>query len=378
MKYKFLITGALVLAELALCGGMVLSVTNIGAMVSMPSSIFTNRWMWFSNPNYSATSEEEKRFTVNTPAKLQMNSGVGKIDVVGGSGKEIVVSARKKAYGATQADADAALAAMKVTMTQDGDTVTVDVTPQNTVNRAQFSDNVQFTVTVPEETAVNVVSTFGDIKLAKTKGNVDLKTSAGEVRVSDVQGNVTIQSDFGEIRLENITTETLSAKSNAGSIRLTQVTAKDAVTVRTDFGNMVLERVTAKSYDLKTNAGKIEMTGAQGAVKVQNDFGSIVINDGDKVQLDLKSNNGAIRYAGSLGDGPHNVRTDFGSITLILPKDSALNASLKTDFGSIKSDLPISLSGTQSRTSWEGTTNGGGASLTAKTNNGSIAIEILK
>ena len=33
MRYRFLIAGGLVLAMIALCGGMVLSLTNIGAMI---------------------------------------------------------------------------------------------------------------------------------------------------------------------------------------------------------------------------------------------------------------------------------------------------------------------------------------------------------
>ena len=37
------------------------------------------------------------------------------------------------------------------------------------------------------------------------------------------------------------------------------------------------------------------------------------------------------------------VNSDFGGIDLTLPTDSKLNVDLKTDFGNIKSDLPITI-----------------------------------
>jgi DUF4097 and DUF4098 domain-containing protein YvlB len=348
---------------------MVLSLTNIGAMVSRPN-FGGAQWSWFNTNRYVAEATDEKRFAVNAPAKLNVENAAGKVTVTGGSGKEIVIMIRKKGFGSTQADADSALAALKVDTTQNGDAVTVKVSPQNPTHQ------VDFTITVPEETAVTASNLFGDATLSNVKGDIDLKTNAGSLRLSDAQGKIKLQSDFGEIRLEQVTADTLEIESNAGAIKLKQVTVKETVTAKTEFGNVTLDQVIAKSYDLKTNAGKIEVSGAGGSLKAAADFGSIEVTGGEKVELDLKSNSGSIRYSGSLGEGPHSVRTDFGSITLTLPKDSALNLSLKTDFGSIKSDLP--LSGSQSRTSWVGTTNGGGASLTAKTNNGSVAIEILK
>lgn len=371
MRYRFLIAGGLVLAMIALCGGMVLSLTNIGAMIPRPD-IGNTRWAWFNTNRYSAEATDEKRFAVNAPAKLNVENAAGKVTVTGGSGKEIVIAIRKKGFGSTQADADSALAALKIDMTQNGDAVTVKVIPQNPANQ------VDFTITVPEETAITTSNLFGDTTLSNIKGDIDLKTNAGSVRVSDVQGKIKLQSDFGEIRLERVTADALDIGSNAGSIKLKQVTVKETVTVKTDFGNVNLDQAIAKSYDLKTNAGKIEVNGASGWLKAATEFGGIEVTGGEKIQLDLKSNSGSIRYSGSLGEGPHTVRTDFGSITLILPKDSALNVDLKTDLGSIKSDLPLTTSGSQSRTHWFGTINGGGAGLNAKTNNGSVAIEILK
>ncbi|MBM2850148.1 MAG: hypothetical protein HW418_3090, partial [Anaerolineales bacterium] len=81
-------------------------------------------WRVFSADTVSAESDEEQRFTVNRPAVLSVENSAGEITVTGGEGDEIVVAAHKTAWGATQTEAEAALAALKVTITQNGNAVT--------------------------------------------------------------------------------------------------------------------------------------------------------------------------------------------------------------------------------------------------------------
>ena len=120
------------------------------------------------------------------------------------------------------------------------------------------------------------------------------------------------------------------------------------------------------------------MTGANGNLKAHTDFGGIRIEQADSVTLDLKTNSGSVEFSGSLGAGPHLIRSDFGEIDLTLPADSELNVDLSTDFGSIRSDLPITvtLTGTSNSTGDQivGSINGGGDQFTAQTSSGSVTI----
>jgi DUF4097 and DUF4098 domain-containing protein YvlB len=150
------------------------------------------------------------------------------------------------------------------------------------------------------------------------------------------------------------------------------------VIAKSDFGEVTLSKVEAGSYDLDTSSGEITLEGASGAVKAHTDFGNIEVTEAEAVTLDLNTDSGAITFAGSLGDGPHILKTDFGSVNLSLPEETALDFDLSTDFGKIKSDFPITIQGEQEQTHWQGTINGGGESLTAETSSGDISIEILK
>ncbi|HSK65414.1 MAG TPA: hypothetical protein VK888_00685, partial [Anaerolineales bacterium] len=69
---------------------------------------------------------------------------------------------------------------------------------------------------------------------------------------------------------------------------------------------------------------------------------------------------------------------DFGAINLTLPADSKLDVDLSTGFGTIKSDLPITVTLTETSESSgdeiNGSINGGGDLLTVETSNGGVTL----
>jgi DUF4097 and DUF4098 domain-containing protein YvlB len=127
-----------------------------------------------------------------------------------------------------------------------------------------------------------------------------------------------------------------------------------------------------------TNSGSITVAGAEGKLRAQTDFGGIRITNAQSVTLDVRTKSGGVEFSGSLGAGPHMVSSDFGEIDLTLPADSELDVDLSTDFGSIKSDLPITvtLNGTSNSDGDQivGSINGGGDQFTAQTNSGGVTI----
>jgi DUF4097 and DUF4098 domain-containing protein YvlB len=121
----------------------------------------------------------------------------------------------------------------------------------------------------------------------------------------------------------------------------------------------------------------ITVDGANGKVKAHSGFGSVSVKNADSATLDLDTQSGSVDFEGSLGDGPHIVHSEFGNISIIIPTDSALNVDLTTDFGSIKSDIPITvvLSGDVEKSHQAGTMNDGGPQLTVETQSGNISIQ---
>jgi DUF4097 and DUF4098 domain-containing protein YvlB len=94
------------------------------------------------------------------------------------------------------------------------------------------------------------------------------------------------------------------------------------------------------------------------------------------VTLLLNTKRGSISFAGSLGEDPHTLHSDFGDIEINIPADSALDVDFQTDFGRIRSDIPVTvtLNGEVEDGHLAGTINGGGSQLNASTKSGNISI----
>ena len=228
---------------------------------------------------------------------------------------------------------------------------------------------------------IELHSDFGAVTLKNAGGsNITLDSNSGTITLREVRvtGDITTKTDFGNTSFENGSTNSLSIETNSGAVILKKVTVNKEIKVRDDFGEIGLGQAYAASYDLHTKSGSITIDGAKGKLKAYTDFGGIKIENAQAVTLDVKTNSGTVEFSGSLGVGPHMVNSDFGEIVLSLPAESKLDVDLKTDFGSIDSDLPITVvtNGSSNSNSDQivGSINGGGDQLTVETKSGGVSI----
>lgn len=432
MRNKWLIAIPIILLLIGLCGAIVF--TAFFAFREMHSIYFN--FPITQRLDYEAKEQETQQFEVGGPANLIVDNPFGQVRVERGTEPVIHVLAEKTARGSSQAAADDALASLQVIMEQTGDSVRVRVKIEPVTNRSNMIGQVAFTITVPEETSVDLDTNTGDIILTGIEGKADLSSRFGIVEISDIQGgpltvstgngriqarniqagsrDITLESDFGEVNLENSTGGQVLLKTRNGPVRLSQVDAArivdlrsdfgwieynsgsaaavnlktsngeitvtnvqagDSLTAASDFGAIRLTGVEAARYDLVTRNGGIRASGVQGPVKAHSDFGDIEVENGENATLDLKSKNGAVRYAGSLGGGPHAITSDFGAIRLRLPEDAAFDFDISTNHGKISSEFEVKISGAPDEDHWVGQVNGGGSSLTITTKNGNITLE---
>jgi DUF4097 and DUF4098 domain-containing protein YvlB len=398
----------------------------------------------FDRKNIPSAQEENKTLNVDAekPVVLKVNSAAGDVTVTGGNVSKVEVKVVKTAYDTTQARADEEVKTIKYTVEQDGNSITLKYELPKSVNFNNNINTVDFIVTVPTETAVTIDTGFGEVNVSDTVGDMNVKNDFGEVNVQNIEGALTVEnnsgnieaisikagskdisldsdfgninlekasaadinfhsnsgkvtlkdvnatgdfyskSDFGDMKYENGSAASVNIESNSGKVELTKLKIKGLIKVDDDFGDITLTQATAASYDLHTNSGTITVDGAKGKLKAYTDFGNIEVTNAELVTLDLKTNSGSVDFSGSLGEGPHLVKSDFGSITFIIPADSKLNVDLQTDFGNIKSDIPITVtltgSSNDSGDQINGTINGGGGQLTVQTNSGSININAVK
>jgi hypothetical protein len=415
--------------------------TGVGAVVFFgigANSLFSSNSP-FDRRNISAQVEESKTLKVDSakPVSLNVKDAAGSVTVTGADVDDVQIKITKTAYDSSQARADAEVKTIKYSIKQDGNAITLTYEIPESMNFNNKIDTVDFVVTVPNETSVDVTSStgkvsvtgvqgqvtidnkFGDITVEQVDGALDARTNSGAIDVSSVNAgsgdiklnsgfgtismsqvsgtNVTAESnsgkldlknvratkdtslasDFGDVKFNNGSASSLTVSTKSGSIDLVAVKINGSLVIKNDFGDINLEQVNARSYDLQTDSGSITVDGAQGSVKAVTGFGNITVDNAETVTLQLNTKSGSISFAGSLGEGPHTVHSDFGNIELTIPADSKLDVDFQTEFGKIRSDIPVTvtLNGEVDEGHQVGTINGGGSQLTASTKSGNINLK---
>jgi DUF4097 and DUF4098 domain-containing protein YvlB len=425
MKRKWWIVGILVAFELLVCAAIVWT-TWAGR-----TTFEGVRFFYVADTHVEETVE--KTFAVDGPAVVDAETDFGDVTVTGGEGDEVEVIARLNLWGADEEDARRQV---DVQMTQEGNRITVRVVHPERIYVAAFSkgSQVDFEIRVPADASLRLVTSSGDLTVSAVAGTVELDTSFGDIEVKEVNGpvsaesssgdvsviglkdggDVEVETDFGKLALRDIAANSLTAHSDSGDIRAEEIvldgaldlrtsfgsvtvqdTAADGLTARSDSGEIQAERVTvdgaldlatsfgdvkgisvsAASYRLHSSSGDLTLEGCSGPLDLQTDFGSIEVRDASEVQLTLTTNNGKVYFSGSLyPQGEHRVESDFGAVHLVLPADAAFDLDAETDFGSIDTGFPVTMSRFEEK-HLVGEVNGGGPLLRIKTDNGNITLE---
>lgn len=292
-------------------------------------------------------------FTVRVPAQsnVTLSTGDGSIDVAGIAGTTRL---------------DSAFGELRATDLRGGLTATSH-------NGAIVAENVQ-----AEDADVTLSNGFGDITARGIAGKaVALNSTNGALVAEDVtaRGEARLESNFGDIDIDTITAEALMVETQNGAIDARKGRIAGPVAAESAFGAITLTDVLGSSYAVKSQNGAVVIAGARGPLEVRSSFGDVTVTDAVDARLDLSSANGAVSFSGSLDPAAdHHAETSFGDIALAIPPDSRFDAYLKTDFGTVRSELPIAVSGEVSGGKWSGALNGGGRRLELETQNGDIEI----
>jgi len=141
---------------------------------------------WPGNLAAQARAPIQQALTVQGPATLDLNVPVGDITVQAGLPGQVKVEGTKRAYGATQADADRRLEAIEVKVDQSGSRVWVRVSGALAEGNASRSPQVNLTITVPQQTAITADIGVGRLQISGTTGDVEVSAEVGDVVVTDV------------------------------------------------------------------------------------------------------------------------------------------------------------------------------------------------
>ncbi len=270
------------------------------------------------------TITETKQFTVGDQPTLVLNNNNGDVHLTSGPAGTITVVAHKHTFVGNEDQIS-----VDYNLSSDGKTLTVTSTEASIISFGFFFRlGVDFDVTVPATSTLNVRTSDGSVDASGISGSITLHSSDGSVSTNGGSGQVTLTTSNGSIQASNV----------SGQITLT-----------TSNGDIQADNASG-ALNLKTSNGSIKVSGAS-----LNEDSTFV------------TSNGSITFSGSLAPpNSYSFRTSNGSIDVTLPADSSFQVSSQTSNGSLNSDF-------------NGTTNGQYGSapfavLTLQTSNGSITI----
>src|SRR4030095_10586154 len=213
----------------------------------------------------SAASEENISQQVDaTPGgKLVVDVEFGTIDGIAGADNKVAVEAHRNIDFGDDAREKEYFAATPVTITRDGNVITVRAhnSNQNWWNFGHSGMHVQYTIYVPKKFETDLHTEGGDVAAAEVTGNANVKTSGGKLAFRHLEGTLSANTGGGSIEVANclgpikietsggdITvadgTGTLDARTSGGRIEVRNFTGDTEV--RTSGGNLSLERNTGK------------------------------------------------------------------------------------------------------------------------------------
>jgi hypothetical protein len=306
----------------------------------------------------SALSEENVSQTLEgaSGGKLIVDVDFGTIDVSAGADDKISVMAHRKIDSDNEAQEKEYLASAPVTVSKEGNTVTIRARRQNKEHNLNWSGrcsmDARYTVHVPR--------TF----------NSELRTGGGTIMVAELTGSMSADTSGGKLKFTHLHGPT-GATTSGGSIELNGCEG---------------------ALKVDTSGGRIEATDGSGSLEARTSGGSIVVRNfgGDtKVEtsggrLTFENINGKITGRSSGGSisaklkspvpGDVNLETSAGSIDVMVPPDAGLDIEAEASSGRVTSELPVTGTRTD-RDSMKGKINGGGKSLVLRSGAGSISIK---
>ena len=284
----------------------------------------------------------EKTFTVQPGGTLKVETSGGGIAVESGAGDTVKVVAKEVIRADNDAEADALLKDLTLTIEQQGNDVVAKAKYASTPLDFHFGSwppvQVSFVVTVPARYHSYLHTSGGSIKVGDLTGIVLARTSGGGIRIGQIDGTVDARTSGGDVRLDSCTGDT-KLETSGGGIRA--------------------ERIVGKA-DLRTSGGGISVKLVENALQAHTSGGGV-----------------EAAIAGTL-KGDCSLSTSGGSVRVAIDKSAAFRLDAATSGGDVHAaGLTIRIeNGGLGKSRLVGDVNGGGPLLKLRTSGGGIDVKM--
>jgi hypothetical protein len=343
---------------------------------------------------------------------VDVDTQYGAVTIAGADVTDVNVIADIFARAPTRDEARELAEQVEIRLEAIGNTLRIRATkPPLERNR---SIGVSYTLTVPRQTSVVCGSSYGSLRIVNVQGSVTGRTSSGSIKAEDIEGAVDLSTSYGTVTCRRVTGQSVTLNSSSGEIDVAEVrgtleaktaygrikctdfsdgdldlnSSSGTITVRnatfghcvanTSYGTVIGGRLEGKTIRLTSASGTVNVTDARAeTIELSTSYGPVKARDITTGDLKAGSSSGSVNVAftpSTPTDLKAHVKSGYGSINVATPPGFAGTVRLATDYGSVRTELPVTISGSVSKKKLNGTIGQGTGSLDLETKSGSIDL----
>jgi len=194
-------------------------------------------------PEY--TDKFEKTVRLGRNGRLELQGYSGDVEISGGSGEDVRITATKRTHSSNEQAARTALRATAIDVNERPGAVAIAAQ----ATRGRFSSvEVDYVISVPAGTSLDLKTYSGDVTIRSMAGDIHLKSYSGDVVIREGKPtSIDLDSISGDVSLEQIDSERVKVNSLSGDVIFKGKLSKTG------------------RYDLSTNSGDVQVVTDGGA-----------------------------------------------------------------------------------------------------------------
>ena len=181
--------------------------------------------------------------------------------------------------------------------------------------------------------------------------NIDLETSHGDVELGDLMGSLKLLTSHGDVEMGEVEGSTIWIKSSHGDIEAVELRSEQ-VEVQTSHADIEVGAIYSKRFDATTSHADVEIGYLEGETSISTSHGDI------EVYLN--------------GDSSASFTTQHGDVDVFV--DSDIEADFDLRGADVNMSRSLRLNGRVDDDRVEGSVNGGGRTIKARTTHGSVSV----
>lgn len=238
--------------------------------LSLSSTTQRKLWLWLglllgmgliatgcsSQTGVLTEAEISQAFDTSASPRVVVENFNGKIEVNAGPTHKVTVQVLKRATGNTQAEAEAELKKIEVTIQQQDSTIRVVAKQIDLLSTHYASALIQ--LIVPAGSRLDLHTSNDDILVSGVSGNVRLATANGDLKINGGQGQLHLQTSNGEIRVE-AKEAVVNAETANGNVTFKGTLADSEQHFVTDNGSIEITLPAGTDFrlDAETHNGRV-------------------------------------------------------------------------------------------------------------------------